>query len=69
MIAKQETDLIEKIMYVTGENQESIILLLALGAAQAEEMAAEFGDLTVEIRARRIVNEIEIILRKKGKFI
>ena len=66
MIPKQETDLIEKLMYLTGEDQEHVILLLAIGAARAEELANESGDLITEIRAHRIINEINIILRKKG---
>ena len=66
MKPKQETDLLEKLMFVTGEDQQGIIYLLAIGAARAEELASESNDLITEIRARCVVNEIEIILRKKG---
>ena len=53
-----------KLMEATGEDAESLLLIIGLGACRAEEFAKAEHDLVMEFRTHRIANEVSIILRR-----
>ena len=53
-----------KLMEATGEDAESLLLIIRLGACCAEEFAKGEHDLVTEFRAHIIANEVSIILRR-----
>ena len=63
----RDLHLFVKLMEATGYDAVELLHFLALGACDAAYLANKENNLFLELRARRAMNEAEVLIKKYGK--